>query len=559
MTRSTFPDRILTSAALAASLAAFADAQEEILFVADPGITAGYGTAVSGAGDVDGDGFPDLVVGHVPAAHGLPSPVDRGGFHVVSGRTGAALLSIEAKAAAEWDGLAVVGLGDVDGDGVPDVAIGAPRTPANGLGSGAVRIRSAATGATSVLLVGAQPNDRFGWAVDVAGDVNNDGVLDVIVGAPGVSIGPIAAGAATVHSGADGAALLTISGTTPFAELGRSVAGVGDADGDGVDDVAVGSPLDDTPGENAGSVRVVSGSSGATLWTTDGGPLSSLGWALAAAGDVDQDGRPDLLVGEPGVSAAAPSSGAARVLSGATGATVRTFAAPVKSAGQGTAVAAAGDVDGDGVPDVAVGSPDETSTDVGSGAVRVWSGLTGALLSTAYGETPGEALGDAVAGVADVDLDGRPDLAVGRPKLPFGAFPAGAVSVHSDCPGGFARFGSSCQGTNGLAPLLNAQGCAVAGGEVRLRLSVAKASSTAFLFVGATAGSTPLPNGCALLVASPAPLAPTLPTDVDGRALVSIPIPASVGPGTVVAQAFVVDPGAPSGFSATNGVSVTFE
>src|SRR6185436_4738640 len=128
-----------------------------------------------------------------------------------------------------------------------------------------------------------------------------------------------------------------------------------------------------------GVVRVFSGASGAQLWSTPFAPTrDALGSAVAFVGDVDGDGRSDVLAG-----ARQPFTGGigyARLYSGATGAVLRQFTPVAPLRGFGTSVAAAGDINYDGVPDFAVGAPDSTTGSTASGVVHLFSGATGTVL-----------------------------------------------------------------------------------------------------------------------------------------------------------------------------------
>jgi len=168
-------------------------------------------------------------------------------------------------------------------------------------------------------------------------------------------------------------------------------------------------------------------------------------------------------------------------------------------------------------------------------------------------------MGFAVAGVGDVDADGRLDVAVGSPRHLGSTLPTGALTVFSDCKGSFAKVGASCPGTNGLTPFLNVQGCATSGGLVDLRLTVARANATALLLVGPGAAAVALGGSCVLHVASPVLAGAPFSTDSAGRASLAVPIPAGVPVGPLALQAFVQDAAAAPGFTATNGVVITFE
>ena len=222
-------------------------------------------------------------------------------------------------------GFAVEVVGDVNGDGHPDVAVGAPdASPSGRAKAGIVHIvfgpyavdGDLAT-ASGLRIVGAAAGDGLGTAVTPAGDLDGDGLADVLVGAPH---GDGGAGAAYVVRGrrdagvadlaAPGAAFMHVTGAQFGDGLGTAVAGMGDVDADGVPDLAVGSPGADRAGKDGGAVDVVFGSRAGG--TADVGALGDRGYAvigpagavaglaLAPAGDVDSDGRADLVLGAPG-------------------------------------------------------------------------------------------------------------------------------------------------------------------------------------------------------------------------------------------------------------------
>ena len=224
-------------------------------------------------------------------------------------------------AAARAAGALVVELGDVDGDGVADRALGRPRAQTETRRGGCVLVVSGADGRTLYELWGRSAGERFGWSVCGLGDVDHDGCQDFAVGAPLADENGANSGSVYVFSGRDGRVLLALHGEAPDEQFGHAVAGVGDADGDGTADLVIGAPFARRGGHHAGRVVVCSGRDGAVLVAFDGDrPGLQLGRMVAGVGDVDGDGCNDVAVaGRTSSSVPGTARPALEVHSGRTG------------------------------------------------------------------------------------------------------------------------------------------------------------------------------------------------------------------------------------------------
>ncbi len=514
------------------------------------------GRSVS-AGEFDGDGTADLLVGAPGFSPGGLAGAGRA--YAFSGASGAALLLVDGGGSYEGLGSSVAAVADLDFDGLDEILAGSHGFLSLGgtLGTGRAQVFSGAGGAVLFAFVGAGYNDYFGSSVAAPGDVDGDGTPDLFVGAPESPYVPVpGSGYATVFSGASGAFLQGWAGRSLGDYLGSSVAGAGDLDLDGLADLLVGAPGADPGGlMSAGRASVRRGSTGATLQSIDGAAAGDLlGSKVASAGDVDGDGIPDLLVASQNADPGGLSqAGLVQVFSGATGALLYGLAGPAPYAGFGASLAGAGDLTGDAKADFLVGVPFASPNGLANaGLVRAFSGSDGTVLLTLDGSNPGDAFGIALASAGDVNADGLPDWIVGASAAdPSGLSEAGRATVFSfaGIPPGSAVSGTGCPGPTGTVALIQTAGGfpSVGNAAFSLVLSGAAGATNALLLAGLQPlsvglGSLGLP-ACTLLV-YPDFLIPRTTTS-EGVAFLPLPIPplSSLVGGWIRFQGYVANPG----------------
>lgn len=400
-------------------------AQEVLFEIAGEASGDLFGLGVGSAGDVDADGIPDLLLGAFNAALGGPSS---GGAWLYSGLDGRVLESFAGQGAGDWFGRRLSYLGDVDGDGHDDFAVASTNSDEAGLDRGLVVVYSGCDRSVLYRFHGQADEDHLGWAIRGAGDVNGDGVQDILASAHD-HITQAQADSVIIWSGCDGSVLHRIDGEWPGHTLGTAVAPLGDLNGDGYDDVLVGAAFDDRPGTNAGSVRVYSGRDATLMFHLDGEEVNGrFGFQLDGIGDVNRDGTPDFLVGSNGSNLGGTSAGTIVVYSGADASVLYDLVGPSAGASLGNC-AGVGDVNGDGHADFLIGAPGANGLVSGAGSAWLYSGATGSELYRFRGDQTGESMGRDVAAAGDMNGDGTPDLLIVAPRRSAQGVAAGVAFV----------------------------------------------------------------------------------------------------------------------------------
>jgi hypothetical protein len=301
---------------------------------------------------------------------------------------------------------------DVDGDGRADIAAGARFRLQGTFQNGSVTVWSGATGAPIRVWQGELPDGLFGHWVMPVPDLGHDGLADVVIAAPSARFDDEVTGILIARSPKTGEETWTRRGRGTE-NFGWDLALAGDHDGDGKSELFVGAPAAD-----AGRVALVRGRDGTELrsYAPPQG-TSMFGWFVARTADLDGDGRGDLLAGAPyEKNADGTKVGGAWVLSSASGKALHHWQGKDPLGGFGEVVAAVGDLDGDRREDIAIAAPRTNDhARAGPGEVRVHSSSTWKELAHWSGSQPGELFGRMVAAAGDLDGDGTDDVAIGAP------------------------------------------------------------------------------------------------------------------------------------------------
>ena len=433
---------------------------------------AGY--SLASAGDVDGDGLDDLLVsahrnddsGSTAGKTYLMFAASLGGNTTID--LDQADYAFTGEFGIDYSGISVAGGGDVDGDGKADLLIGANQNDEAGVNAGKVYlILGGNLGATTTMALsqadyaftGQSAYEKAGFSVSFAGDVDDDGLDDILIGAFASNENAYQSGRAYLvlsgNLGSPGTIDLANSdyifdGEASNDQAGYSVASAGDVDDDGLADLLIGAPQNSEFAVYGGKSYLILGaslgsSSAISLAQADytfigESDFDNAGQAVSSAGDIDGDGRDDILIGAPSSDNAGTNSGTAYVVlaSSLTSPTIAlsnadyTFDGESSFDSAGTGVASAGDVDGDGLKDNFIGA---NTTGIGGTSYLVLGGSLGATgtrsLATADYIFEGEATSDdaarAVASAGDIDGDGLDDLFIGAHNHDEGGDNAGTA------------------------------------------------------------------------------------------------------------------------------------
>lgn len=329
------------------------------------------GYSSSTAGDVDADGVPDYIVG-APGSGFAPEP-PLGRALVISGADHSVLLEVEPTE-RNFFGASVSAAGDLNGDGHGDFTVGAMQDDTAAEDGGALFAYSGADGSLLWSVFGEEDFGNLGGGAGLVGDVNGDGVPDLSVAAPGEFE---SRGLAYVLSGVDGSTIHVLRPRDDAQNFGLFFAsGAGDVNGDGVGDVFVG---DYNSGRQqragSGAAYVFSGATGRKLLVLRAEKPGDGFGPGRGVGDVDGDGHGDLIVASYTSSDGAPFAGKAYVYSGADGSTLRTITATVANDNFGVDALGLGDVDGDGLTDFLITSVGLAFNGTAPGSAHVVAGI----------------------------------------------------------------------------------------------------------------------------------------------------------------------------------------
>lgn len=328
----------------------------------------------------------------------------------------------ESDQAAASLGYSINNAGDVNGDGYEDILVGAPKYDGGTHKAGALFAFYGSAGGLSPwpswIFAGDQTGADFGFSVAAAGDVNNDGFADIVVSAPGYNGDQSREGRVYGFYGTPTGLPATpdwqIESNLVEAYLGWSVASAGDVNNDNYDDVIVGAKWATDSFTNEGMVQLYLGSaaglSNAPSWTRYGGQTgASLGTAVSGAGDLNDDNYDDILVGAPLHNGSQDDAGQVLIFcgnsSGILGEPCQTISGSKLEERLGEAIAGAGDVNNDGTSEIIIGAP-------GQDTARLYSGLNTTPIWTAVSDQNNTQFGSAVH-LRDINGDSYDDLIVG--------------------------------------------------------------------------------------------------------------------------------------------------
>lgn len=410
---------------------------------------AWLGSAVAPAGDVNGDGFSDVLVGSCAFDHGQ---TDEGSVFVWYGEARGVENSatmLETDKIDSFFGYSISEAGDVNADGFGDVLVGAPGYDNGHTNEGAAFVYYGSKSGLekgSVTQLEINQTDAFtGWSVSSAGDVDNDGFSDIIVGVNHYPNGQNYEGAALVYyGGKNGISIdnFTLLKTNYIGvQLSISVSQAGDINADGYGDILIGECRHDLLSQGRalvyfGSAQGIDPASLATLQINNASSL--FGDAVSNAGDVNNDGYDDIIVGAPGHN---NNNGAAFLYLGSINGIVAQQPVTINSNGRmGTSVSSAGDINGDGFSEILVGAPLYADQTGQTGAAFIFFGSSVGLNlnnpTLLKGGNPNSNFGFSLSGAGDVNGDGYGDILVGNPGEYNGNAAAGAAFIYNGTPNG---------------------------------------------------------------------------------------------------------------------------